>query len=144
MLDRRTFLTLGAVLGIAAPGARAARATSIDVTLAIIQIIEVDMAFTPVDVTLQSLVTYGDIKPKLIQHTPTRLKDAGTGWSVVDFSTFVEPRDVYPEQMIIADFRLDLQRTSVEGRPVILGAVGVLLVQRGTDATGGVPVVHTS
>ena len=144
MLDRRTVLKLGAAIVLCAPGIGAARATSIDTTLGPVQIIEVTLHIMRVDDTLEPLVTYQDLTPKLIAHIGRRLKDAGTDASVVDFDGFVEPRDVYPEQMIITWFRMDVQRAAVDGKPIILGAVGVELVKRGTEETAGVPVVSQS
>ena len=131
-----------ACAGLIATLGRVTRATSIDTTLAAVHIIEVDVLIVAdADEDLKLLVPYDAIKPHVINHLKTRLRDAGFDTSVVDFSSFVEPRDVPPQSMIITSIRIDLQRAQIDDREMILGALGIDFIRRGSEATAGVPWV---
>lgn len=141
-MNRRHFLLLAASIGVIPPLSRVARATSIDTTLAAVHIIEVDVLIVAdADEDLKLLVPYDAIKPQVISHLKTRLRDAGFDTSVVDFSYFVEPRDLPAQSMIITSIRIDLQRAQIDNRQVILGAISIDFIRRGSEATAGEPLV---
>jgi hypothetical protein len=139
-VKRRHFLRLVASVGLIPSLSRVACATSYDTTLAAVRIIEVAVLIVP-DADLKPLVPYDAIKPQVINHLITRLRDAGFETSVVDFSYFVEPRDVLPQSMIITSIRIDLQRALIGDRQVVLGAVSIDFIRRGSETTAGVPMV---
>lgn len=139
IVNRRHLLRLVAAASLVPTFSQAVCATSIDSTLRGVRTIEVFVLIVAEE-ELKRLVPYDAIKPHVIRHIKARLGEAGFKTSVVDNNYVVAPSDD-PERTIIVSIRIDLQHVLIEDRQVVLGAVSVDFVRRGSEATAGEPLV---